>query len=83
MNRPDVDIVPLAAVQVTAVLLEPVTVAVNCWLPPGATDAEPGLSETLTALGEAVTVTAAATDFVESAELVAVTVNVPALAGAV
>lgn len=34
MNKPALVIVPPDAVQVTAVLLVPVTVAVNCWLPP-------------------------------------------------
>ena len=67
----------------TAVLLLPVTVAVNCWVPPGRSDAEVGLTLTATTGGGAVTVTVAEADFVLSATLVAVTVNVPALAGAV
>ena len=48
VNRPDDVIVPPVAVQTTAVLLVPVTVAVNCWLAPAATDAELGETETAT-----------------------------------
>jgi hypothetical protein len=82
VNRPDVEMEPPLADQVTAVLLEPVTVAVNCCVPPVASEAEPGLTETATAWG-AVTVTVAEADWVGSATLVAVTLNVPALLGAV
>jgi hypothetical protein len=73
---------PAEAVQVTAVLLVPVIVAVNvCEVPP----------VTVTVAGEivteipaaAVTVTVAVADFVVSATLVAVTVYEPADAGAV
>jgi len=67
--RPLVDIVPPVADQVTAVLLLPVTVAVNCCVPPAGRDAEPGAMDTATAL----TVTVADADLVESATLVAVT----------
>lgn len=81
VNRPDVEMEPPLADQVTAVLLEPVTVAVNCCVPPVASEAEPGLTETATVWG-AVTVTVAEADWVESATLVAVTVYVPATAGA-
>lgn len=83
MYNPEVEIVPPVAVQVTAVLLVPLTVVLNCREPPEFTDAVPGVMETETAGGEEVTVTVAEADFVESAELVAVTVNVPGVAGAV
>jgi hypothetical protein len=68
------DTVPPLADQVTAVLVAPVTVAVNCWVPPVCTDAEVGLTLTTTGGGGAVTVTLADADFVLSATLVAVTV---------
>jgi len=73
---------PLVALQVTEVLLEPVTLAVNCCVPPVESDAEPGLIVTATVCG-ALTVTVADADWVVSAALVAVTMNVPALLGAV
>ena len=57
----------------------PVTVAVNCCVPPVCSDAEFGLMLTATR----VTVIVADADFVLSATLVAVTVNVPAVVGAV
>jgi hypothetical protein len=63
--------VPPVADQVTAVLLEPVTVAVNCCVPPVTSEDEVGLIETATA---GVTVTVADADFEASATLVAVTV---------
>ena len=67
---------------VTAVLLVPVTVAVNCCVPPVRSEADAGLM--LTAItGGTVTVTVAAADLVLSATLVARTVNVPAVVGAV
>ena len=69
--------------QVTAVLLEPVTVAVNCCVPPVTSDAEVGVIEMPTTGGAALTVTFADADLVLSAALVAVTANVPALPGAV
>ena len=62
--------VPAAAAQVTAVLLEPLMVAVNCCVPPVSSEAEIGEMVTETA----VTVTAAEADLVVSAALVAVTV---------
>jgi hypothetical protein len=74
--------VPPVADQVTAVLLEPVTVALNCFVPPGVSEADVGLIEIATAVGT-VTVTAADADFVGSAALFAVTVYVPAVLGAV
>ena len=63
----------------TAVLLVPATVAVNCCVPPVKRGAEVGLILTETKD----TVTVADADLVVSAALVAVTVNVPAVAGAV
>ena len=64
---------------VTAVLLVPVTVAVNCCVAPVSNDAAVGLMLTPTSA----TVTVADADFVGSATLVAVTVTVPAVPGAV
>lgn len=61
----------------------PVTVAVNCCVAPTCTEAVAGEMATETTGGGAVTVTLAEADFVESATLVAVTVYVPALFGAV
>jgi hypothetical protein len=71
--------VPPVADQVTAVFVVPVTVAVNCCVPPVSNEAEVGLIVTATA----VTVTVAEADLVVSATLVAVTVYVPAVPGAV
>jgi hypothetical protein len=62
---------PLATLQVTAVFVEPVTVAVNCCVPPVVIVALFGVTLTLTA---AVTVTLALAFLVVSAALVAVTV---------
>jgi hypothetical protein len=64
--------VPLVADQFTAVLLLPLTLAVNCWVPPVSIEAEVG--EMVTATTGAVTVTVAEADLVESAALVAFTV---------
>jgi len=72
MYNPLDEIVPPVADQVTAVLLLPVTVAVNCCVPPVARDAEPGAMDTATTGG--LTATVADADLVESALLVAVTV---------
>jgi len=69
--------------QVTAVLLLPVTVAVNCCVAPVWSEADVGPMLTATTGGGAVTVTVAEADFVLSATLMAVTTNVPAVAGAV
>jgi hypothetical protein len=66
--------VPPVADHVTAVLLEPVTVAVNCWLPLVWILEEVGVTETDTGGGCVVTVTLADADLVGSATLVAVTV---------
>ena len=72
MYRPEV-IEPPVADQVTAVLLLPLTLAVNCCDPPVVSDADPGVMETATT-GGALTVTLADADLVVSAALVAVTV---------
>jgi hypothetical protein len=53
------------------VFVEPVTVAVNCWVPPVTSEAEVGLIETATG---AATVIVADAVFVVSAALFAVTV---------
>jgi len=74
-----VETVPPVADQVTAVLLLPVTVAVNCCVAPVISEAVVGEMATETA----VTVTVAEADLVVSATLVAVTVKVPAAPGAV
>jgi len=63
---------PPVADQVTAVLLLPLTLAVNCCVPPVISDADPGVMETATT-GAALTVTLADADLVVSAALVAVT----------
>jgi len=82
VKRPPVDTVQPVAAQVTAVLDEPVTVAVNCCVWPDCKEALAGETETETA-GVACTVTAALADFVVSAAAVAVTVKLPAVDPAV
>jgi hypothetical protein len=72
---------PPVAVQVTAVLLDPLTVAVNCWLPLTTTEAAGGVRPTATT--GTLTVMVADADLVVSATLVAVTVKLPAELGAV
>ena len=62
-------------------MLEPVTVAVNCRVALVRSEAEVG--EMVTAITGALTVTVADADLVLSATLVAFTVKVPALPGAV
>jgi hypothetical protein len=69
-----VETVPPVVDQVTAVLLEPVTVAENCFAPPVTTEVDVGLIVIETAGGAAVTVTVAEADFNGSATLVAVMV---------
>ena len=80
---PTVALPPLApfTCHVTAVFVEPVTVAVNCCVAPVCTDAEVGAM----VIPTVVTVTVADADFVVSACETAVTVTVPegAVAGAV
>ena len=68
--NPLAETVPPVADQVTAVLLEPVTAAVNCCVPPVRIEAEVGDNDTATG---ALIVTVAAADLVVSAWLVAVT----------
>jgi hypothetical protein len=75
---------PLATDQVTAVLVVPITVAVNCCVPPVVTVVLAGEMLTLIAgVLPAVMVTAAVAVSLGSATLVAITVAVPAEAGAV
>jgi hypothetical protein len=81
--RPLLLMLPPEALQVTAVLVVPVTLAVNCLVAPVCREADRGEIETTTGGGALVTVTVAESDFVESSTLVAVTVYVPAVAGAV
>jgi hypothetical protein len=52
VKSPELETDPAVADQVTAVLAEPVTVAVNCWVPVEATDALAGEIETATGEGE-------------------------------
>jgi hypothetical protein len=70
--RPLEETLPPVADQVTAVLLEPVTVAVNCCV--ALTRIEAVLGEIVTATTGTLTVTVAEADLVVSAWLVAVTV---------
>ena len=71
--KPEEETLPPVADQVTAVLVDPLTVALNCAVPPVVTEAVVGATLTLTTTG-AVTVTVALADLVESAALVAFTV---------
>jgi len=82
VNNPLEEMVPPLADHVTPVLLVPVTEAVNCCAPPSESETESGKMEIETDTGT-VTVIVADADFVGSAALVAVTVNVPAALGAV
>jgi len=70
--RPLAETVPPVVDQVTAVLLLPLTVAVNCCVPLVSIEAEVG--EMLIETTGALTVTVADADFVVSAALVAFTV---------
>ncbi len=65
---------PPLALHVTAVFVVPLTLAVNCCVPPVVTDAETGEMLTLTVAAGALTVTVALADLLLSATLVAVTV---------
>ncbi|HEY8670072.1 MAG TPA: hypothetical protein VIL63_04465 [Terriglobales bacterium] len=77
---PELEIVPVTAVppvapstcQVTAVLLAPLTLAVNCWLVPVASEVEVGESE-IDSVSGALTLTLADADLLVSTTLVAVT----------
>ena len=73
-------------VTVWAGLLVPVTVALNCWVPPFATSAAAGLTVTPVTTGSSpppdVTVTSAVPDLVLSAPEAAVTVRVAAVSSA-
>jgi hypothetical protein len=83
VNRPAGEIEPLAADQVTDLSVTvPCTVAENCCVPSARRLTFAGEMVTEVTVG-ALTVTVAAADFVGSATLVAVTVTVPPLAGAV
>jgi len=62
---------PAVADHVTAVLLLPVTLALNCWVPPLNIEADTGEMVTATT---GFTLTVADADFVVSATLVALTV---------
>jgi hypothetical protein len=75
--RPDVLMLPNPALQVTAVLLLPVTLAENCTEPSGCTSAVPGVTFTFTETGVVAgfTVTAAEAAAVDDAALLAVTVT--------
>lgn len=73
--------VPPVVDQVTAVLLVPVMVAVNCCVLPVSSEAEPGEMDTATTEGS-VTVTVAEAELLLFASLVTVTVYVPAAVGA-
>jgi hypothetical protein len=73
----------LSTDQVMAVFVVPLTVAVNCAVAPGETDAEEGDTKTVTDPDVVVTVTWALAVLVGSATLVAITVCLPACAGAV
>jgi len=76
------EIVPPVADQVTAVLVEPLTVALNCAVPLVVVVTLVGATLTLAVPG-AVMVTVAIAVLLESAMLVAITLAVPAEAGAV
>ena len=80
VNIPVEETVPPVAVQVTAVFVEPVTVALNCAVPLVVVVALAGEMLTLTG---ALTVAVALALLVGSATLVAFTVQVPAVLGAV
>ena len=66
VKSPEVEIDPALADQVTAVFVEPLTEAVNCWVPPEVTVVLVGEIEIETALA-ALTVTVAEADLVVSA----------------
>ena len=74
VKSPDVEMDPALADQVTAVFVEPLTVAVNCWVAPEETAAVAGEIEIDTALG-GLTVMVAEADMAVLARLVACTVT--------
>src|SRR5512134_3948439 len=76
VKSPEAEIVPPVALHVTAVLVVPVTEAVNCCAWPGWSIAEDGDSVNCT--GGAGIVTAAVADLVGSAAEVAFTLKLPA-----
>ena len=80
---PAVVIAPPVVDHVIPVFDVPLTVAVNCCVAPVASVAVLGLMLTVTGGGGAVTVIVAEADLAVSAALVAVTVYVPAVLGAV
>lgn len=80
--KPLEETLPPFADQVTAVLLVPVTLAVNCLVWLVSSEADVGVIVTRTT-GVAVTLTVAEADLVLSATLVAFTVKVPVELGAV
>ena len=82
VNSPELETDPPVADHVTDVLDEPATEAVNCCVPPVTRVAEVGVIETDTDVA-ALTVTVAEADLLVSAALVAFTVYVPAVLGAV
>jgi hypothetical protein len=75
-NKPALETVPEVADHVTAVLLVPVTRALNCWLLPEVKLAAFGETDTDTAAAAGLTVTEARANLVASATLVAVMVAV-------
>ena len=81
--RPLLETVPPVVDHVTAGLLVPLTVAVNCCVPPVCSDAELGLMLTDTAAAGPLTSTVAEADAAVSATLLAMTTYEPAVLGAV
>jgi hypothetical protein len=75
LKRPALETVPCDADQVTAVLVVPSTLAVNCWVPADVRDELLGETVMLTVDPEGLTTTPALAFFVVSATLVAVTVT--------
>ena len=74
VSTPELEMVPAEVDQVTAVLVVPVTVAVNCWVPPAETVAPVGEIATDTVLG-GFTVTVDEAELELLAWLVALTVT--------
>jgi uncharacterized membrane protein len=78
VNIPEEEMLPIDGLsdQVTLVLLEPETVAVNCWAWPPLRLEVPGVTVTETGVAGGISVTVADEDLVESAAEVAVTLTV-------